>query len=125
MGNRNRLGAFQPVSNLLGTPLVTQFALDPPTTATRPFERTTHLSPVVLGALVRDLSKVAIGAFIAFQLTRDRRAVHTDHLGNPTGAMAGFVQRRYFVSLRLGQLAIFLHMLLHVGLWNRQRQYTG
>ena len=85
MGNRNRLGAFQPVSNLLGTPLVTQFALDPPTTATRPFERTTHLSPSVLGALVRDLSKVAIGAFIAFQLTRDRRAVHTDHLGNPTG----------------------------------------
>ena len=84
-----------------------------------------HLSHAVLGALVRDLSKVAIGAFIAFQLTRDRRAVHTDHLGNPTGAMAGFVQRRYFVSLRLGQLAIFLHMLLHVGLLNRQRQYTG
>ena len=51
--------------------------------------------------------------------------MHTDDPSNLRRTLADFVQRGYFVPLRLGQLSILLHKLLFVGRVKRQRKYTG
>ena len=99
---RDRQGkvTYQPAGDLLWAPLMVQFTLDQPTATTRPFERTTDLSPALLSAAICSLSKVAIRTLIAFQLPRDRRTVYANNRGNLTGTLTGFVQCRYCVSLR-------------------------
>ena len=88
-----------PIADLLWAPLMAQFTLDHPTATTRPFERTTDLSPALLSAAICSLSKMAVRIFIAFQLPRDRRTVYANNRGNLTGTLTGFVQCRYLVSL--------------------------
>ena len=100
MRDRQGMVTYQPTGDLLWAPLMVQFTLDQPTATTRPFERTTDLSPALLSAAICSLSKVAIRTFIAFQLPRDRRTVYANNRGNLTGTLTGFVQGRYLVSLR-------------------------
>jgi hypothetical protein len=92
MGYRKSFRASEPIRDLLGAPLMTQFTFDQTTATPRPFEGTTaHMRTALLGALMGCLSKITVRAFIAFQFARDRRAVYTDYARNLRGTLSNFV----------------------------------
>jgi hypothetical protein len=66
MGYRECFVSSEPAGNLLGAPLVTQFAFDQTATASGPLEGTTTVCPSFLAALVSGLRKISVGASISF-----------------------------------------------------------
>jgi hypothetical protein len=75
------------------------------------------LKTALLSVSMSSLSIVTGRTFIPTKLTRNCGGMHPNQTGDGDLAMPRFFQREYFISLRHGQLAISLHMLLLVGLW--------
>jgi hypothetical protein len=117
MRKRNSLRLLQPIGDLLGTPLLSEFAFDQPLITPSPLGRTARLKTALLSLSMSRLSIVTGRTFIPTKLTRNCGGMHPNQIRDGYLTMTRFFQREYFISLRQGQLAISLHVLLLVGLW--------